>query len=144
MQWKKPGSEDYPALIELWEKSVLATHDFLASEDRESLKKGIPAYFPQLDMKMWFEDTTFIGFSGVNASQLEMLFLDPEQIRKGFGSRILNDLIEKDGIKLVDVNKDNKPALAFYLKNNFQITGESEQDDQGRDYPILHLGLKAE
>ncbi|UUI41842.1 GNAT family N-acetyltransferase [Oceanobacillus oncorhynchi] len=144
MQWKKPASEDYAALIELWEKSVLATHDFLASEDREALKKEIPAYFPQLDMKMWFEDTTFVGFSGVNASQLEMLFLDPEQIGKGLGSRILNDLIEKDGIKTADVNKDNTSALAFYLKNNFQVTGESEQDDQGRDYPILHLCLKAE
>ncbi|WP_339184505.1 GNAT family N-acetyltransferase [Oceanobacillus sp. FSL W7-1293] len=143
MQWKKPGSEGYAVLIELWEKSVLATHDFLTAEDREALKKEIPAYFPQLDMKMWFEDTTLVGFSGVNASQLEMLFLDPEQIGKGLGSRILNDLIETDGIKAADVNKDNTSALAFYLKNNFQVTGESEQDDQGRDYPILHLRWNA-
>lgn len=144
MQWKKPGSEDYAALIELWEKSVLATHDFLTAEDREALKKEIPAYFPQLDMKMWFEDNTLVGFSGVNESHLEMLFLDPEEIGKGVGSMILNDLIEKDGIKFVDVNKDNESALAFYLKNSFQVTGESERDEQGRDYPILHLGLRAE
>jgi len=51
---------------------------------------------------------------------------------------------EKDGIKSADVNKDNTSALAFYLKNSFQVTGESEQDDQGRDYPILHLRLNAE
>lgn len=113
MQWKKADREDYAVLIELWEKSVLATHDFLTSEDRETLKKEILAYFPQLDMKMWFEDNTFVGFSGVNESHLEMLFLDPEQIGKGLGSSILKDLIEKDGMKSTDVNKDNKLALAF-------------------------------
>ncbi|WP_080873650.1 GNAT family N-acetyltransferase [Oceanobacillus timonensis] len=141
MQWKKPSSEDYTALIQLWEKSVLATHDFLKSKDREEMKAEIPTYFPQLDMKSWYHDDTLIGFSGVNERNLEMLFLDPDQIGKGFGSIIIKDLIEKDGIQFVDVNKDNTSATAFYLKHRFQVIGESEQDGQGRDYALLHLGL---
>lgn len=142
MKWKKATEKDYTSLIQLWEKSVLATHDFLNSADREAIKTEIPAYFPQLDMKMWYEDDSFIGFSGVHENHLEMLFLDPEHIGNGFGSSILTYLIEKDGVKLVDVNKDNKRAAAFYYKNGFQIISESELDDQGRNYPILHLSLE--
>ncbi|WP_152657800.1 GNAT family N-acetyltransferase [Oceanobacillus sp. CFH 90083] len=142
MKWKRVTNEDYTSLILLWEKSVLATHDFLKPEDRVAIKAEIPAYFPQLDMKMWYQDERLLGFSGVNDGQLEMLFLDPEQTGKGYGSSILKHLIKKDSVKSVDVNKDNQAAAAFYLKNGFQIISESKHDGQGRDYPILHLDLK--
>ncbi|POA03647.1 GNAT family N-acetyltransferase, partial [Staphylococcus carnosus] len=44
-------------------------------------------------------------------------------------------------IQYVDVNQDNRTALNFYIKNGFKIYSESQKDDQGRDYPILHLKL---
>lgn len=28
MRWEKAAKKDYTSLIQLWEKSVLATHDF--------------------------------------------------------------------------------------------------------------------
>lgn len=142
MRWENAAKKDYTNLIQLWEKSVLATHDFLKSSDREDLKAEIPTYFPHLDMKMWYQEDSLIGFSGVNEGHLEMLFLDPEQIGKGYGSRILTFLIENEGVRTVDVNKGNKKATAFYLKNKFQVTGESKQDGQGRNYPIMHLALQ--
>ncbi|MFD1068109.1 GNAT family N-acetyltransferase [Oceanobacillus locisalsi] len=142
MQWRKANREDYAALVQLWEQSVLATHDFLKSKDREEMKTEIPAYFPYLDIKLWDQDEKMIGFSGVNDTSLEMLFLHPDQIGKGFGSSILNKLIQEDDIKFVDVNKDNTSAAAFYFKHRFQVIGESEQDGQGRHYPLLHLGLE--
>ncbi|GEN85869.1 GNAT family N-acetyltransferase [Oceanobacillus sojae] len=142
MRWEKAAKKDYTSLIQLWEKSVLATHDFLKQGDREAIKTEIPTYFPQLELKMWYQDDRFIGFSGVNEKHLEMLFLDPGETGNGFGSNILTSLIENDGIKSVDVNEDNKQAAAFYLKNGFQVISKSKQDDQGRNYPILHLALK--
>ncbi|GGP09160.1 GNAT family N-acetyltransferase [Oceanobacillus neutriphilus] len=142
MKWEKAAEKDYISLIQLWEKSVLATHHFLDKADREAIKTEIPAYFPQLDMKMWYQNDRFIGFSGVNEKHLEMLFLDPRETGYGFGSNILTSLIENDGINSVDVNEDNKQAADFYLKNGFQVISKSKQDDQGRNYPILHLALK--
>ncbi|PTH94656.1 GNAT family N-acetyltransferase, partial [Staphylococcus shinii] len=41
----------------------------------------------------------------------------------------------------VDVNKDNYNAVNFYIKNGFKKYKESQKDQQGRDYPILHLKL---
>ena len=70
-----------------------------------------------------------------------MLFIDPQYFNKGYGTQIVQTLIKDKKIQFVDVNKDNENAIQFYKKNGFIKYDESEQDGQGRDYPILHLKL---
>ncbi|MBF9298754.1 MULTISPECIES: GNAT family N-acetyltransferase [Mammaliicoccus] len=133
--------KDYPLALKIWERSVLATHHFLKEEDRIALKKEIPTYFKYVDANLWLYDGEAVGFSGINEDNLEMLFIDPEHFRKGFGTEILKHLLKEDHIQKVDVNKDNEQALNFYMKNGFKPYKESSHDGQGRDYPIIHLKL---
>ncbi|MCE4949266.1 N-acetyltransferase [Staphylococcus hominis] len=51
---------------------------------------------------------------------MEMLFIDPEDFNKSYGTIILQSLIQEDKIQYVDVNKDNQHALKFYIKNGFK------------------------
>lgn len=141
MKYKQATSDDYEVILTLWEKSVFATHDFVKAEDLQEIKNEIPSYLPQLDIQLWYVDDVIIGFSSINKTQLEMLFLDPNEIGKGYGSQILNVLINNFKVDTVDVNKDNKQAKAFYLKHGFIAIGETETDSAGRPYPILHLKL---
>ena len=53
---------------------------------------------------------------GINDENLEMLFIDPKHFNKGYGTIILQSLIQEDKIQYVDVNKDNQHALKFYIK----------------------------
>lgn len=133
--------KDYPLALKIWERSVLTTHHFLKEEDRIALKKEIPTYFKYVDANLWLYDGEAVGFSGINEDNLEMLFIDPEHFRKGFGTEILQHLLTEDHIQKVDVNKDNEQALNFYMKNGFKPYKESSHDEQGRDYPIIHLKL---
>lgn len=135
-------TKDYPKALDLWEASVMATHDFLTESDRLELKSEIPTYFKYVKAFLWFDNKEIIGFSGTNDNHLEMLFIDPKYFRKGYGTSILQSLIQDDTIQYVDVNKDNHCALQFYVKNGFEVYDESSKDAQGRDYPILHLQLK--
>ncbi|WP_427110393.1 GNAT family N-acetyltransferase [Lysinibacillus xylanilyticus] len=129
-------------IINLWDRSVTKTHDFLSLKDKEDIKKEIPMYFPHLDVRLWFEVNELIGFSGTNNQHLEMLFLEPTEIGRGFGKQIIQQLIKDFNIRSVDVNKDNENAKMFYLKNGFTIVSEELTDSSGRPYPILHLELK--
>ena len=45
-----------------------------------------------------------------------MLFLDPKYFKLGYGTEILQTLIQEHKVQYVDVNKDNPNALSFYLK----------------------------
>lgn len=133
--------KDYPRAVDIWERSVIATHDFLKESDRIQLKKEIPTYFPYVEAYLCFAGNDIIGFSGTHDLNLEMLFLDPKYFKQGYGTEILQTLIQEYKVQYVDVNKDNPNALAFYLRNGFKKYDESSKDGQGRDYPIVHLKL---
>lgn len=132
---------DYSKALEIWERAVIATHDFLKEKDRLELKFEIPTYFKYVEAYLWSDAKEVIGFSGTNDKNLEMLFIDPIYFKKGYGTKILQTLIQENKVQYVDVNKDNHNAIKFYIKNGFEKYKESEKDEQGRDYPILHLKL---
>lgn len=136
---KTAVKNDYKKILDLWDKSVQATHDFLTPEDKIKIKKELPSYFSDLDIQLWFRKEQLIGFSGRNESHLEMLFVDPSYLKQGFGAYILNWLVINHKITTVDVNEQNESAKTFYLKNGFSLCGRSAVDGQGRPYPLLHL-----
>lgn len=134
-------AEQYDVAIEIWERSVQATHDFLNEKDFKALKTEMPTYFAQVNAKLWYSDNDIIGFSGIYENSLEMLFVDSIHFKKGYGSQIIQSLIVDDHITQVDVNEDNTNAVKFYLKHGFEQFNRSATDGEGRPYPILHLRL---
>ncbi|GGC75447.1 GNAT family N-acetyltransferase [Enterococcus wangshanyuanii] len=130
---------DYVLILEIWERSVKATHHFLSEEDVDFYKKIIPESLASVDLSLWTDEERVVGFSGIDEDELVMLFLDPAFIGKGYGSKILTYLINNDGIKRIDVNTQNKQAKAFYLHHGFTIESEDERDGFGKPYPITHL-----
>ena len=140
--YKKAEASDYTELVKVWRDSVKKTHLFLSEKERTIIEKKLPNYFKDVEVLIWFENDsseTIIGFSGTKEKKLEMLFLDPIFFRKGYGKKILNWLVQNKSIRMIDVNKQNPNAVAFYLSQGFTISSESSEDSQGNLFPILHL-----
>lgn len=141
--------EDLPRLLELWEASVRATHQFLTEADVAALVPLVREAFLAEDFLesiavscVRLPEDEVVGFSGVSDGKLEMLFLHPAWRRRGLGSRLLRHSIEKQGVDRVDVNEQNEQAVGFYLRMGFEVEGRSELDGQGKPFPLLHLRLK--
>lgn len=136
---------DYPALIELWEASVRATHHFLPEAEIQALRPLIlENYFDAVTLySARTEEGRIMGFSGVHEGKLEMLFVAPEARGGGVGRMLVAHAIGQGGVTLVDVNEQNEQAVGFYLKMGFMVTGRSPQDGQGKPYPLLHMVLMA-
>lgn len=139
---KKINKQDYSVILAIWKRSVIATHDFLAAEDRQFYEEQISLFLHNVELLLWFADEEIVGFSGTSERELEMLFLDPVATGNGYGSQILSWLIENKRINLVDVNEQNENATRFYLKHGFLVSSRSDADGFGKPYPILHLQLK--
>lgn len=137
------NENDYNALVEIWERSVRATHLFLTETDiidiRESL---IPVYFKAVSLYVIFEDDIISGFIGLSDRSIEMLFIDPASMGKGLGSRLI-EFAKSKGADSVDVNEQNPRALGFYLRHGFHVTARDDHDSDGRPFPVLHLSLTA-
>ncbi|EAF5656720.1 GNAT family N-acetyltransferase [Listeria innocua] len=141
---KRAEKQDYQTILAIWERSVIATHDFLTAEDRQFYKEQIPLFLDNVELFLWFSGEEVVGFSGTSERELDMLFLDPVATGNGYGSQILGWLIENRRINLVDVNEQNENATRFYLKHGFVVSSRSDSDGFGKPYPILHLQLKGE
>lgn len=142
-QISKIAPSEYPEVVELWEESVQATHDFLKDEDILFFKPLIlNEYLKAVDLNCVRNDVgVILGFSGVAEGNLEMLFVHPDHSNKGIGKTLLLYAIKSQLVTIVDVNEQNPKAAQFYLKNGFEIIGRSELDGTGKPYPILHLEL---
>ncbi|MDO1604465.1 GNAT family N-acetyltransferase [Lactobacillus sp. YT155] len=142
MNYRIAERSDYATLADIWERSVIATHDFLSDSYRAELKEKILTYFPRAEVMLWIDEDKIIGFSGIKDSNLDMLFLDSDSIGKGYGHLIIKQLVDNFGVKTLDVNEDNPRALKFYQANGFEVSSRSEVDDEGQPYPTLHMKLK--
>ncbi|CBV43050.1 acetyltransferase [Halomonas elongata] len=135
--------DDRQRLIEIWEASVRATHDFLAEEDLQELKPLIlEQYFDAVDLRCARSgDGEILGFCGVHDGNIEMLFISPDARGKGVGAMLADHAIKEQGATKVDVNEQNEQALGFYQHIGFSVTGYSPVDGQGKPYPLLHMAL---
>jgi putative acetyltransferase len=135
---------EYCELIEVWESSVRASHDFLTGADILLLKPLIvDHYFDAVDLRVVKnEHSEIVGFIGVAQGNVEMLFISPEHRNKGIGSLLLKYAIANQSVTKVDVNEQNPDAVGFYKHAGFSITGRSPLDGQGKPFPLLHMELK--
>lgn len=68
-----------------------------------------------------------------------MLFIDDTSRGMGIGRKLVEYVIEKYKVTKVDVNEQNTQALHFYTHLGFEVINRSSLDNQGKEYPILHL-----
>ncbi len=128
-------------LLDIWEKSVRATHNFLSDAEILQIKKYVPEALSNVCHLLIAEKESgqTVGFLGAGFQKIEMLFLLPEECGKGFGKMLVQDAIEKFSVREVTVNEQNPSAKGFYEHLGFKPYKRSEIDEQGNPYPILHL-----
>ncbi|MFG6381444.1 MAG: GNAT family N-acetyltransferase [Muribaculum sp.] len=141
MEIVRCNGKDYKTLAGIWERSVMATHNFLKEEDFNEIKAVlISEYFPNVDLYAIADKGAYAGFIGLSPDTIEMLFIDSICLNQGYGSALI-EFAKQRGATKVDVNEQNSSALNFYKAKGFRVLSRDETDDAGRPYPILHLSL---
>jgi putative acetyltransferase len=135
------GPDDFPRVVEVWEASVRATHDFVTDRDIEVFRPLVrEAIAGEIELScMRDPEGRVAGFIGVVGDKIEMLFVDPARFGRGIGGRLLEHAVRVQGAVTVNVNEQNERALSFYRRRGFEVAGRSETDGLGKPYPLLHL-----
>jgi putative acetyltransferase len=139
---RRAEPEDSDVLVDVWLRSVRATHAFLTEQDIVSLLP-IVRDVALAELELWVlcgGDGRIMGFLGLSGKKVEALFLDPAHHRRGGGRMLLDHARRLKGSPLsVDVNEQNPGAVQFYRACGFEVVGRSELDEAGRPFPLLHL-----
>ena len=80
-----------------------------------------------------------VGFMGVAAHRLEMLFLAAPARGVGLGARLLNLAVDRYGVTELTVNEQNPLAVGFYSHHGFSTYKRSDVDEEGRPFPLLYM-----
>ena len=135
--------DEYAGIVEVWEASVRATHDFLSEDDIQFFKPLIlDEYLSAVELRCIKNDAgNILGFIGVAKGKIEMLFVHPDWRGQGIGKLLLNYAVNDVGATKVDVNEQNPLAVGFYEHLGFKVTGRSLVDGMGKPFPLLHMQL---
>jgi putative acetyltransferase len=138
---------EHAALLIVWERSVRATHAFLAEADILFYRPLVAEYLAGASSALWVladESNHAIGFLGVDGDSIAALFIDPAHRGKGGGRRLVSHALDlRPGALTVDVNEQNTQARGFYEALGFAAVGRSPVDEFGRPLPILHMRREA-
>lgn len=137
----RPGqAADHAALVELWRRSVEASHDFLAPGAVEEIEAEVRRALAAV-AELWLVEAGAgpLAFLGCTGPHVDMLFVTPGYFRQGLGTRLLDHARALHGPLAVEVNEANAGACAFYRARGFVLTGRSPVDSEGRTYPLLLL-----
>lgn len=140
---RQATNADHPQLLNIWLRSVRATHHFLQESDIEALLPQLrDIYLPAVELWVAVNTEDYpTGFIGLNENHVEMLFIEPDLRGKGIGRALLNHARSSRNQMSVDVNEQNPEAVGFYLHYGFVQTARSPLDGEGRPFPLLHLSL---
>jgi putative acetyltransferase len=138
------GVDDRQPLLELWERSVRATHHFLTEDDVVALRPHVAVALASDALDWWVLDGgagTPIGFLGVAGDDVAALFVDPDHHGRGAGKLLVAHAqrLVGDRALTVDVNEQNGSARGFYESLGFAVVGRSPTDSDGRPFPIVHM-----
>ncbi len=130
-------------LLDVWEKSVRATHTFLPESEVLNIKeKFLPDALKNISHLIIVKDeNSSVAFMGIENQKLEMLFVTPEKRGKGIGKKLIEYGIKNFSINELTVNEQNPQAKGFYEHLGFKVYKCSELDEQGNPYPILYMQL---
>jgi len=143
LRLRSSRAEDVPRLFEIWRDAVAATHDFLSEDDRRYFARIVrDRYLPSSSFTVAVDQADRpVAFLGLTGPKIDSLFVAPEAHRRGVGRELIDHAREEQHQLSVDVNEQNKGAVAFYERLGFRRVGRSETDDSGRPYPLLHMEL---
>ncbi|MCH3904347.1 MAG: GNAT family N-acetyltransferase [Lactobacillus sp.] len=131
------------ALVKIWRRSVDATHDFLTKSEIDQIAGYVPQALKSVETLVGAQENgNFVGFMGIQAGFLEMLFIDPAFRGQGLGKQLLQLGEQEYGVKELSVNEQNPQAVGFYQHMGFETYKRTDHDEEGQPYPLLYMKLK--
>ena len=126
-------------LLQIWERSVRATHSFLSDAEVNRIKEYVPRAFEGVEHLIVAEAEKPVAFMGTQNGRLEMLFVAPEERGRGIGRQLLQYGVESYGVFEVTVNEQNPQAVGFYERMGFETYKRTDTDEEGAPYPLLYV-----
>jgi len=134
MEIRKLASKDIGTVVELWYKTSIIAHNFVADDYWEKHKEMMASkYLPNSDTYLALEDEKIIGFVTMVEDFLAAIFVDNKTQGKGVGKSLLNYVKDKRTTIQLKVYEKNKKSLGFYKSQGFLVKSANKEKETGEN-----------
>lgn len=122
--------ENLEEVMEIWLQNNINAHDFIERDYWINNFDLVKKLLPDAKVYIFQEDNIIKGFIGViEDGYIAGLFVKEKYQREGIGEKLIKYIKPKYNQLKLDVYSKNKNAIKFYLKNNFKIVNEKNNED---------------
>lgn len=119
---------DIDKVMEIWLASNLDAHSFVEADYWISNVAFVREQLLQAEIYVFEEQNKILGFVGVQENYLAGIFIDKAFRSLGIGKQLLDYIKNGHNIISLNVYKENRNAVKFYMREGFTIISE-ELDD---------------
>lgn len=128
---REATQNDMPAVLALWMKSTIYGHPFIDENywhESEALVRDI--YLSAAQTWLYEEDGELKGFASIIENRfLAALFVAPEAVRSGIGSKLVQHVQQRYPSLILEVYQMNQGAVKFYHAQAFRIVDSAWQEE---------------
>ena len=130
---RKYVAGDIDSVMQIWLNTNIPAHSFISQDYWKSNFDMVKEMIPLAEIYVHEEDCArqIDGFIGLNDDYIEGIFVKETMQSKGIGKQLLNHAKEVKSTLKLRVYQRNEKAIKFYLRENFCIQSESEDDNTG-------------
>jgi ribosomal protein S18 acetylase RimI-like enzyme len=125
---RRAGPADAGEIAEVWLASFGATYDFPHAHSDDEVRAWLrDEMLPRSETWVAVEDGVIVGLMILSDDMIEQLYLQPDRLRRGIGSRLVELAKERrpDGLDLYTFEV-NASARAFYERHGFVVVWSSD------------------
>lgn len=117
-------------IMKIWLETNINAHDFIKKEYWINNFDLVKNLLPDAKVYIFQENNIIKGFIGIiEDGYIAGLFVKEEYQREGIGKKLIEYIKLKYKQLKLDVYAKNENAINFYLKNNFKIVNEKNNED---------------
>ena len=126
---RKFRSDDMDRVMQLWYTGNIDAHDFIPMDYWGAHCDAVRDMMRQADIYVYEIGGTIQGFAGMTGNYLAGIFVDKHHRSMGIGQSLIVHIKEQYPSFTVEVYRENRRAIEFYLREGFSIiAGEIDQD----------------
>ena len=132
---------DINRVADIWLKTNLKAHSFISEQYWTSNYERVKEMLPQAEVYVYEDDKMIQGFVGLNAEDIEGIFVSDEMQSCGIGKLLLDYIKDKKVSLRLNVYQKNARAISFYQREGFIIQCEGLDEATGEKEYTMAYGL---
>jgi putative acetyltransferase len=137
--FRVPASR-FHELQDVWEQAVSHSNSFYNRKEVNKMKSMLFDIMKKTHF-LAIGDPEIDAFIGIQKDKIAMLYVRPEKMKSGLGSKLLNHVLNTYAVSRIDVHSKNDRAIKLYRQVGFKPVAFFAVNVCGNTHQILQMKL---